>query len=242
MKNKLNYGIDAPEIIRNRIIVGVVFIVLAIGISKFYQDSIFIFRLLLTGIISLLAFTLIFSSIMMLLSSKFGKLKEVNMVLDMLNIKGDEYVLDAGCGKGLYLIGIAKRLIKGKVVGIDKWTKDLSNNCKENTLLNAKIEGVIDKVKIRTGDMTKIPYEEKTFDLIISSFVINNILEESMRKKALLEIVRVLKNGGKLCIIDMKNIDEYINIFKENGILDISITKSKYIYPRAKIIIGTKTK
>ncbi|MGL5312461.1 MAG: class I SAM-dependent methyltransferase [Peptostreptococcaceae bacterium] len=240
MKNKVDYGIDAPEIIRNRIIGGIVLAIIAIGVSIYFRDSIDAVRIFLVSVFSLLSGVFIISAIMMIISSKFGKKKEAERIIELLNIKGDEFVLDVGCGRGLYLIGIAKKLNKGKAVGIDIWSKDLSKNSKKNTLQNVKSEKVTKKVDIRTADMSKIPIKDNTFDLVISSFAINNILDKAKRRKALTEIIRVLKTQGKICIIDMRNIDEYVAVFEECGIEDIQILNTKYLYPRSKIILGIK--
>src|ERR1700738_620498 len=47
-------------------------------------------------------------------SSREGKLALREQLLDQLTLKGDEKVLDVGCGRGLLAIGAAKRLKTGK--------------------------------------------------------------------------------------------------------------------------------
>ncbi|WP_170932572.1 class I SAM-dependent methyltransferase [Desulfosporosinus sp. FKB] len=154
---------------------------------------------------------------------------------------GNEHILDVGCGRGLYLIGAAKRLVTGKIIGIDIWQgEDLSGNHMENTINNAIVEGVRDKIEIETADMRKMPFTSENFDMVLSSFAIHNIYETLERKKALLEIARVLKVGGKLCIIDMRYSDEYTRVFEENGICEIKRFRTSLIFPIATVIIGTK--
>lgn len=66
---------------------------------------------------------------------KVGKLRSRDRLLDGLALRGDETVLDVGCGRGLLLIGAAKRLTTGTAVGVDIWqTEDLSGNRPEATL------------------------------------------------------------------------------------------------------------
>lgn len=240
MKNKVDYGIDAPEIIRNRIIGGVGFLIIVVGVSIFFRDSIYYLKIGLMAVFILLALTLIISAILMVISSKIGKQKEADRIIEMLHLKGDERVLNIGCGRGMYLIKIAQKLKTGKVIGIDIWSKDLSKNSRKNTEHNIVIEGLEKKVNIKTADMAFMPFKDDDFDLVISSFTINNILEVEKRKKALIEITRVLKQEGTLCIIDMRNIEEYIEILKEHNIINITVTKTKYLYPKSKIITGTK--
>ncbi len=59
----------------------------------------------------------------MVWSSRVAKLKLRDRLLDSLALKGDEKILDVGCGRGLLLIGAAKRLKTGKATGIDVWSR-----------------------------------------------------------------------------------------------------------------------
>jgi ubiquinone/menaquinone biosynthesis C-methylase UbiE len=84
-----------------------------------------------------------------------------------LALSADERVLDAGCGRGLALIGCAKKLATGKAVGIDIWAaKDLSNNNPDATRANAAAEGVADRVEVETGDITDLPFSDASFDAV----------------------------------------------------------------------------
>lgn len=66
--------------------------------------------------------------------------------------------MDVGCGHGLLLNGIAKRLKSGKAFGLDLWSnEDQAANSREATLRNAKLEGVASKVEIHDGDMRSMP-------------------------------------------------------------------------------------
>ena len=68
----------------------------------------------------------------MVWDSKYGKVRERERLLDLLTWTGRERVLDVGCGRGLLLIGAAKRLTTGgggSAAGIDLWQQeDLSGN------------------------------------------------------------------------------------------------------------------
>jgi cyclopropane fatty-acyl-phospholipid synthase-like methyltransferase len=72
-------------------------------------------------------------------------------------------VLDVGCGRGLLLIGAAKRLTTGKAVGVDIWqTEDLSGNRPEATLENARLERVAERVGVKDGDARRLPFADGT--------------------------------------------------------------------------------
>src|SRR5579872_1706165 len=79
-------------------------------------------------------------------------------LLDRLNLRGDERLLDMGCGRGAVLLMAAQRLTTGRAVGVDLWRSfDQSGNSLEATQRNAIAEGVADRVELHTGDMTALP-------------------------------------------------------------------------------------
>jgi len=140
-----------------------------------------------------------------LYTTRRGKFLEWDAILDSLALRGDEQVLDMGCGRGAVLTAVAGRLTTGRVTGVDIWsTKDQSGNAKEVTLRNAAIEGVTDRIRIDTGDMRALPYPDGTFDLIVSSLAIHNIRSNVERKRAIAEAFRVVKPGGRIVIADIR--------------------------------------
>jgi SAM-dependent methyltransferase len=83
------------------------------------------------------------TALAMVVSSKFGKLKARDSLLDAVSLSPSDTVLDVGCGRGLLLIGAAKRVTKGRAVGIDLWsTTDQFRNSSAATIANAAAEGV----------------------------------------------------------------------------------------------------
>jgi len=122
---------------------------------------------------------------------------------EMLQIRGDEKVLDVGCGLGKMTVGVAKHLTTGKVIGVDIWDKmEIPGNSPERAYENAKIEGVLDKVEFRTGNVLSLPFPDDSFDLATSSSVINNLHGDAEKSRALAEIFRVLRPGGKFLMAE----------------------------------------
>ncbi|MEO8025701.1 MAG: class I SAM-dependent methyltransferase [Bryobacteraceae bacterium] len=161
----------------------------------------------------------LFGAALVFWSSRVGKLKLRDEILDRIQWKGDEKILDVGCGSGLMLIGAAKRLGKGgKATGVDIWsTKDQSGNGIPAITANAKVEGVLDKVRIDTGDARKLSYADASFDVVLSTLVIHNIRGSEGRELAISEIWRVLKPGGTIAIADIANIGTYTRLLKQHG-------------------------
>jgi arsenite methyltransferase len=145
-----------------------------------------------------------------LYTTRRGKFFEWDRILDRLRLRGDEEVLDMGCGRGAVLTAVARRLTTGRVTGVDIWsTKDQSGNASDVTLRNASLEGVSDRVRIETGDMRALPFPDATFDLVVSSLAIHNIRTKADRQRAVVEGFRVLKPGGRMVIADIRATASY---------------------------------
>lgn len=140
----------------------------------------------------------------------WGKFSVWRELLDELDLKGDEDLLDVGCGRGAVLVLAARRLPKGKAVGLDLWSKlDQSGNSEDATLRNAASEGVADCIELRTGDMRHLPFADQSFDAVTSSLAIHNIADAAGRDQAITEIYRVLKPGGTALVADFRHTRDY---------------------------------
>src|SRR5262245_60648129 len=145
-------------------------------------------------------------------------------LLDRLNLRGNERILDMGCGRGAVLLMAAQHLTTGRAVGVDLWRSvDQSGNSIEATRRNAVAEGVADRVEVRTGDMTALPFEDDSFDVVVSSFAIHNISGRAGREKAIGEAVRVLRPGGRLVIADVRATRQYQTQLAKIGMSDVAL-------------------
>ena len=120
-------------------------------------------------------------------SAPFGML-----LLDNLELKPNLNILDIGCGTGFPLLEIAQRYGNTcKVTGIDPWANAIER-VKEKI-----ISYEIKNASIVKGNAEAMPFEDASFDLIVSNLGINNIAEKDA---AFNECYRVLKPGGKLAV------------------------------------------
>jgi SAM-dependent methyltransferase len=198
-----DYGVDAPLV---PIIFGVAAVAaLGIGIAGAAGGSWF---WAVFGLANAAWFG--FSAGTFLYTTRVGKHVVWASLLDELKLRGDERVLDVGCGRGAVLLLAAQRLPNGRAVGIDLWsTTDQSGNAEATTLRNAELEGVRERVELHTGDMREMPFRDGEFDAIVSSLAIHNIKDADGRKRALDEILRVLKPGGTALLADFRFTGDY---------------------------------
>ena len=218
--NKVNYGFDAPAIMKNLILVGIVILITSFSATHFIQNTVLNYIIYLITLVGAILFILGFS---MYFYGIKGKFLMRDFMLTKIDWKGNEYVLDIGAGTGLLMNGVAKFLTTGKSIGIDIWrAEDLSGNTIENAYRNAELENVKDKIEIRTEDARQLSFEENTFDVVVSMFCIHNIDNIKEQEKACFEIARVLKQNGTVLIGDYIPTHQYAKYFQKAGLKVIS--------------------
>src|ERR1700743_3112215 len=213
---KPDYGIDAPGVIRNLLVIGG-----GLFLSAFIFPTIHIGNVIILWNRSAISpgISCTIGGLLMLAYAKWGKFLHRDRMLKMITWRGDEQVLDVGTGRGLLLVGAARHLTSGKAVGIDVWsTKDLSSNSLERTQTNIEVEGVKDRVELRSDDARKLSFPDNTFDVVLSNLCIHNIPDNEGRSQACLEIARVLKPGGTAIISDFIKTGLYRKVFKAAGL------------------------
>jgi arsenite methyltransferase len=107
-----------------------------------------------------------------------------------------EVVLDIGCGAGIDTILAARHVgPSGRVIGLDM----LDEMC-WRAQATANTAGVAGCTEFKRGEMEAIPLQDESVDVVIS----NGVLNLSPRKtRALAEVHRVLRPGGRLCVADL---------------------------------------
>lgn len=139
-----------------------------------------------------------------------GKFAVWRELLDARVWRGDEQVLDLGCGRGAILLMAAAHVPHGRAVGVDIWSsKDQSGNSMDVTTRNAGAEGVADRVELKTADMRDLPFADGSFDVVVSNVAIHNIIDAAGRDRAIDEAWRVLRPGGQLLLADISNTRQY---------------------------------
>jgi SAM-dependent methyltransferase len=135
-------------------------------------------------ITGLIAAWLLLTVVSYAFTTRVGKFAVWARILGELGLRGDEDLLDLGCGRGAVLLAAAKLLPEGHAVGIDLWRADQTGNSPEATRRNAELEGVSARVTVHTGDITSLPFTDRSFDVVVSSFVIHNIPTGAATRRA----------------------------------------------------------
>jgi ubiquinone/menaquinone biosynthesis C-methylase UbiE len=214
-----DYGVDAPRALSLLVLLSIVAGGLAALLCHLGRDG----HLLLPAAVcvAVVGADLLIVAAAMLWYSRMGKERQGERLLDLVAWGGDERVLDVGCGRGLLLIGAARRLRCRAATGVDIWSDiDLSGNRPEATWENARQAGVAERVKVEDADAQSLPFADASFDVVVSSLVLHNISRREGRQRAVREIARVLQPGGRVAILDMRHTGEYVRVLRQCGLLD----------------------
>lgn len=229
---KPDYGLDAP---------GVILGALAAG-AALLAASLLLPRGVIASVAGVAGTLLVVAGGAMFASSRYGKLRLRDRLIDGLALRGDERVLDVGCGRGLLLVAAAKRLTSGKAVGLDLWVQaDQLHNGRAAALENAALEGVAARVEVEDGDMRSMPFADGTFDAVVSNLAIHNVPGRDGRQRSLAEIVRVLKPGGRVALMDLAFTADYAQWLRDGGLVAVSRTwPARWFFPPIGIVVATK--
>ena len=103
-------------------------------------------------------------------------------------------ILDIATGTGDQILALCKQADIASALGID-----LSENMLEIGRAKIKRRNLDKAIRLQTGDAEAIPAEDAGFDALTISFGIRNVSDVA---RALLEMRRVLKKGGRAIILE----------------------------------------
>jgi ubiquinone/menaquinone biosynthesis C-methylase UbiE len=109
----------------------------------------------------------------------------------MINLKGDELVLDVATGTGRIARPVAKQLKSGRIVGVDQALAmlDVGRDHKEYREAYSQAAGEVDA----------LPFKGNVFDRAFVTFSLHHFRNPP---GVVREVLRVLKNGGRFVVLD----------------------------------------
>lgn len=117
--------------------------------------------------------------------------KLLNKLLEKFSFQ-NKIVLEVGCGSGKYSELLAPKSKKYLGLEISKpLIKLAKQKCKK-----------FSNVKFFNCSAEKIPLEDNSVDVVFASWVLTAMISDEMREKSIKEILRVLKNGGDIWLIE----------------------------------------
>lgn len=116
-------------------------------------------------------------------------------VLACAAIAGGEEVLDVGCGTGTLAVAAARAAPGVRVTGLDADSSILARARK-------RAAGAGLEIGFDEGMSTELPYEDASFDLVLSTLFFHHLQDDAKRRTAA-ELMRVLRPGGQLVVGDL---------------------------------------
>jgi ubiquinone/menaquinone biosynthesis C-methylase UbiE len=130
--------------------------------------------------------------------SHFRAMAEVyHSLLSQVELLPGSRVLDLGCGSGTHLAWIASIIgPEGSIVGVDPDPENLE-------IARTRIEGkaYARQVELQQGSLLSLPFEDGTFDAVWCAGSLQYVSEPV---KAIREMVRVVRQGGKVAAQDVE--------------------------------------
>jgi ubiquinone/menaquinone biosynthesis C-methylase UbiE len=129
--------------------------------------------------------------------------------INMAAIKNGETILEVAFGTGLNFVEILKRNPQGWVNGIDVSMKMLERARKRISKTGQ------DNYTLYLGDCRHLPFEDGTFDILMTQYLLDILPVEDFTP-ILLQFRRVLKDGGRIVLVNMTKGERWLNkIYEE---------------------------
>jgi ubiquinone/menaquinone biosynthesis C-methylase UbiE len=125
---------------------------------------------------------------------------------------GSGQVLDLGAGSGRATLMVLQARPRSTVVALDLYRGywGIDDNTPERLSRNAAAAGAAHRVEVQVGDMRELPFPDESFDGAVSSFAIDHLRPDDVRR-ALGEAARVLRPDGQLLIMNLR-VDGWIRL------------------------------
>ncbi len=127
-----------------------------------------------------------------------GQAKRLRRItIDLADVQPGEHILDVGCGTGDLALLAQKRVgSSGQAAGIDASPEMID-------VARRKAARAHSGADFRLSAIEQMPFPDGAFDVVFSSLMMHH-LPDDLQPRALAEVRRVIKPGGRLVIVDFK--------------------------------------
>jgi ubiquinone/menaquinone biosynthesis C-methylase UbiE len=80
---------------------------------------------------------------------------------------------------------------------------------------NARLSGVSNQVSFQHGTASALPFDDNSFDLVVSNLTFHEVRDESDKRQCIREALRVLKPSGKFVLQDLFLLKSYFGTSEE---------------------------
>ena len=119
---------------------------------------------------------------------------EAASVLDAPSLPAGAWILDAGCGSGLFSLALARAGRPATVVGVD-----LSSGMLATARREAR-ERSVHNLRLAAADCCRLPFRDRAFELVVAAGLLPNVDDWAL---LLGELRRVLRPAGRLLFVEI---------------------------------------
>jgi ubiquinone/menaquinone biosynthesis C-methylase UbiE len=121
-----------------------------------------------------------------------GHLNAIDLLIEMAQVRSSDKVLDVACGPGLVACEFARHA--GEVHGVDL-TRAMIEQARRR-----QAESGLRNLDFRVGDAVPLIFDDASFDCVVTRYSFHHFLEP---QRALTEMIRVCKPGGRILVADI---------------------------------------
>ncbi len=131
------------------------------------------------------------------------ELIDVERFFQELDLQKETMFLDVACGRGTYCLAASDIIgSHGRVFAVDLWEEGI-----EHLKIGAAKKGAHNITAFVSDAGRRIPVEDQSIDVCLIATVLHDFVEDHIDNEVLKEIVRVVKPGGILAVMEFKKID-----------------------------------
>jgi ubiquinone/menaquinone biosynthesis C-methylase UbiE len=153
--------------------------------------------------------------------------EHLNLIVDLTAPGGSDKVLDVATGNGFLAFEFAERVSEANVTGCDM-TRDM-------LLVAERIqrERGLDNIDFRVMDVESLEFEDGSFDIVSCRFAFHHFTDPI---KAVSEMARVCKTGGKIVLVDGLSSEDAIKSEYHNRIEQLRDPSHVRLYSQPELV------